>query len=158
MPLSGIRNANLCIYQGDDFACWITVLNRNDGAPADLTDFTALAQIRTGPADEHPYAPAANMVTTICAPSNISLWIPRELTRELREFEYVWDLELTSSGGQITTILQGDVLVMPEVTRADWRGHMWDAVIASQPLWRPVQLFRTPSGINFPHGRNDPWG
>jgi hypothetical protein len=158
MPLSGIRNANLCIFQGDDFACMVTVLNASDGSCADLTDYTAQAQIRTGPADETPGQVAAGMITTVLVPSFVSLWIPREITRELRELEYIWDLQLTSSAGAVTTILRGDARVMPEVTRAEWRGHLWDAVVASQPLWRPVTLYRTPTGLRSPWGRNDPWG
>lgn len=158
MSLSGLRNSNLCVYQGDDFACWLTVLNCTDGKPADLTDFTAQAQVRTGPADQTPGRIAAPMTCTICVPSNISLWIPREVTRRLRDVEYVWDLQLTSSNGNVTTVLKGDVNVMPEVTRGEPRLHMWDAIVASQPLWRPVQLYRAPSGLNYPWGRNDPWG
>lgn len=157
MSVTGIRSADICIYQGDDFACWITILNQSDGTLADLTDFTAQAQIRNGPADQTPGSIAATITTTLCAPSYASLWIPREQTRRLRDLEYVWDLNLISSAGNVTTILRGDVHVVQEVTRREWRGHLWDAIIASQPLWRPVQLYRANTGLREPWGRNDPW-
>jgi|SRR5215467_7594308 len=157
MSLSGIRNANLCVFQGDDFACYVTVLNRGDGSFADLTDFTAQSQIRMGPADETPGLVAATITCTVLVPCFISLWIPRELTQTLNQWGYVWDLQLTSSAGNVTTILCGDVTVAPEVTRTEWRGHMWDAIIASQPLWRPVQLYRAPTGLRAPIGRYEGW-
>lgn len=158
MNPSGLRNGNLCIYQGDDFACILTVLNWADGSLADLTDFTAQSQIRTGPADQTPGQIAASLVCTVLVPSGqISLWIPREETARLSDLYYTWDLQLTSSAGNVTTILTGNCNVMPEVTRGEWGGHMWDAVVASQPLWRPVSLYRAPSGLMNPWGRNDPW-
>ena len=96
-------------------------------------------------------AVAAQMVCTICAPSNVSLWIPKEQTKTLTETEYVWDLQLTSSAGQITTILAGDVHVIPEVTRPLRAPSCWDSVLAAQP---PIltaqpqrrQLYRMPTG------------
>lgn len=157
MSLSGIRNANLCVYQGDDFACMLTILNCADGTLADLTDFTVQAQIRTGVADQTPGRIAASFTATVIVPNRVSLWIPREQTRRLRDLNYVWDLQLTSSAGNVTTVLKGDCDVMPEVTRGEWRGHLWDAIVASQPLWRPVSLYREPSGLVNPWGRNDPW-
>lgn len=157
MNLSGIRNGNLCIYQGDDFACVLNILNCSDGSPADLTDFTVQAQIRTGVADQTPGLIAGAFVTTVIAPNQVSLWMPREDTVRLRSLNYVWDLQLTASGGQVTTVLAGDCNVMQEVTRGEWRGQMWDAIVASQPLWRPVSLYRAPSGLMAPWGRNDPW-
>lgn len=158
MSLSGIRNGDICIYQGDDFACTLSILNCADGTPADLTDFTVQAQVRTGVADQTPGHIAASFTTTVVVPNQVSLWMPREMTRQLRDLYYQWDLQLTSSAGNVTTVLKGDVNVMQEVTRGEWRGHLWDAVVASQPLWRPVSLYRAPSGLINPWGRNpDPW-
>jgi hypothetical protein len=147
MGLSGIRNGDLCIYQGDDFACVLTILNAADGTPADLTDFTAQSQIRTGPADQAPGMVAATMLCTVLVPNQVSLWLPREQTQSLSG-QYLWDLQLSSSAGNVTTVLGGNCNVMPEVTRPEWQGNLWDAIVASQPLWRPVSLYRT--GPTYP--------
>lgn len=157
MSLSGIRSGNICIYQGDDFACMLSILNCADGTPADLTDFTVQAQIRTAIADQTPGQIAASFVTSVIVPNQVSLWLARENTHRLSEWEYVWDLQLTSSAGNVTTVIQGNCNVMQEVTRGEWRGHLWDAIVSSQPLWRPVSLYRAPSGLINPWGRTDPW-
>lgn len=46
--------ADLTIYQGDDMA-WTVLVTLEDGiTPADITDYTALAQIRRSVADQDP--------------------------------------------------------------------------------------------------------
>ena len=105
--------ANLGIYQGDDFSAVVTVLNGRD--PADLTGYTAQAQIRAGVADQAS-EPAIQMVTSISSP-NVYLSIPHTQTATLTG-GYIWDLQLThTADGIVSTILRGNVLVTQEVTR-----------------------------------------
>src|SRR5262245_31138429 len=110
MPLT---RDDLKIYQGDDYAGTVTVRN-DDGTPADLTGYTAQSQIRRAVADSEPVI-AVQITTTIDSP-NILLAIPKEETEPLSG-RYTWDLQLTSSGNAITTIMAGKVIVTPEVTR-----------------------------------------
>jgi hypothetical protein len=106
--------ANLSIYQGDDYAAVVSV-SGNAGAPVDLTGYTAQAQIRLGPADANAIV-VVEMIATIVPPNAVNLSIPHAITCQLSGC-YVWDLQLKSSGGAISTVLAGSVVVTREVTR-----------------------------------------
>lgn len=106
--------ANLDIYQGDDYPAFVAVAD-SDGAPADLTGYTAKAQIRVNVADRAPEV-VVEIDCTITG-SDIYLSIPHAKTIDLTGINYVWDLQLTSASGIITTILAGKVRVSLEVTR-----------------------------------------
>ena len=107
MPAS----ANLAIYQGDDYHAVVTVSGA--GGPANLTGYQAHAEIRVGPATQHPQ-PVTKIFTTITG-STVELEIPSAITIQLVG-QYVWDLELVSPSGTITTILAGNVNVTPHIT------------------------------------------
>jgi hypothetical protein len=85
----------------------------DDGSPADITGYTALSQIRRNVAESDPV-----VVTTIAANVQsplVLLALTHDQTRELKG-QYLWDLQLTSPAGAITTILRGNVNVTAEVT------------------------------------------
>jgi hypothetical protein len=105
---------DLSVYQGDDQSWTVTVRNQ-DGTPAVITGFTARAQIRRGVADSDPVV-VAEMAASIASPVvNLSLTHIQTSTMSGR---YVWDLQLTSPTGEVTTILAGNVNAKAEVTRA----------------------------------------
>jgi len=105
---------SLTIYQGDDFGAIVTV-NNEDGTPADISTYTAQAQIRRGAADVDPVV-AAQFTATVESPV-INLTLTHDQTLLLTG-TYVWDLQLVSAGGVITTIMTGPVRTSAEVTRA----------------------------------------
>lgn len=108
-----MRTQGLDIYQGDDYTAIVNVTAQ--GAPVDLSPYTASAQIRRQPAD----VDASVDATFTCAVvgSTVQISLPRATTVALAGC-YVWDLELTKiSGGAIQTIVHGPVHVTPEVTR-----------------------------------------
>lgn len=108
--------ANLAIYQGDDWAAAVNVLNA-DGTPADLTGYTAQAQIRSGPADQS-WAVAAEISCVVeDVLGLISLSLTHDQTSLLTDQPYVWDMQITSPDNEITTLLNGQVAVALEVTR-----------------------------------------
>lgn len=102
--------ADLAIYQGDDYAATVDVLD-STGASADLTGYTALAQIRRDPTDG---TVAATLQTSV-AKSGIALYLPGSDTAALYG-SYAWDLEIQRLGIH-TTILCGWVSVASEVSR-----------------------------------------
>jgi hypothetical protein len=106
--------ADLAIYQGDDYAAVVLVTNAAN-QPADITGYTASAQIRRGIADNDPDV-VATVACTVTSP-NVFLAITHTQTAALTG-RYVWDLQITSATGAITTILEGNVIVTAEVTRA----------------------------------------
>ena len=110
MPLT---RADLVIYQGDSYAATVTVHNA-DGTPADITGYTAQAQIRRLVADSDPVV-VVDIGTTVVSP-NVILDIPHSETEPLQG-RYVWDLQLTTPDDQIMTIVAGKVILTAEVTR-----------------------------------------
>jgi hypothetical protein len=109
-----MTRSDLSIYQGDDYSAIVTVRNA-DGTPADISGYTALAQIRRAPADADSVV--VQTMTTVVASPNINLSLTNAQTQALTG-RYVWDLQIISSTGAITTILAGRVTVTAEVTRA----------------------------------------
>lgn len=106
--------ANLDIYQGDDYAASVTVRNA-DNTAADITGYTASAQIRRAVADVDAVI-VATITCTVQSPL-VLLALTHTQTEALTG-RYVWDLQLTSAGGAVTTVLEGNVIVDAEVTRA----------------------------------------
>lgn len=103
---------NLSIHQGDDYSAVVTVTD-GTGAPANLTGYTARAQIRRTVADDSDIVYA--MQTQITG-ADITLSIPHTVTETLTG-RYRWDLELVSSSDVVSTLLNGSVVVTQEVTR-----------------------------------------
>jgi hypothetical protein len=108
-----VSQADLDVYQGDDYSGTLTVYN-SDGTPATITGYTALAQIRRAVADQEPTV-AVTIATTIASP-NVNLSIPNAQTKALSG-QYVWDLQLTSPGNVVMTVVRGKVNLTLEVSR-----------------------------------------
>jgi hypothetical protein len=104
--------ANLAIYQGDDYAAVVTV--SGGSTQPDISQYTAQAQIRLGPADSNAQV-VVEIATQISSPQ-ITLSIPRDITAQLSG-KYAWDLQLIAPDGTVQTILAGNVWVTPEITR-----------------------------------------
>lgn len=110
---------NLTFPQG---ATWTLSLawNDDDGDPINLTGFSAAMQIRQS------YAQSATPIVSVSSGSGITLGgaagtievrVPATSTDDIRAGRYVYDLELTSGGGEVTRLVEGTVTVTPEVTR-----------------------------------------
>lgn len=135
------RQADLTLYQGDDWAATVNVLNL-DMSPADLTGYTAQAQIRRSVADQDPVV-AAELQATVELPNLVLLFLSHAQTTLLAG-QYQWDLQLTSPQADIVTILAGGVNVTQEVTRgaATLAGRIVERMLeeelrdAGQPAYR----------------------
>lgn len=106
--------ADLEIYQGDDYICEVAVYTVDD-AVADLTGYTARAEIRRKTADLDPEV-VAELQTTIDPSGFIMLGLNHVTTATLTG-RYVWDLEVTAPDGLVSTILAGQAVIAAEVTR-----------------------------------------
>jgi len=110
---TGSGGADIALYQGDD---WLATVDVLDGTgPADLSGYTANAQIRREVADLDQNV-AAEITTQIIQPNTIVLSLLHDVTATLSG-NYVWDLELIDDTGVVETILHGAVTVTQEVTR-----------------------------------------
>jgi hypothetical protein len=106
---------SVTIHQGSDWLAEATFTDVATGAPADLTGYTAKAQIRRKYADSEPVV-AAEIEVEFALPDRVLLSLGHDATETLNG-RYVWDLDLISPDGVISTPLAGPVIVTPEVTR-----------------------------------------
>jgi hypothetical protein len=110
---------NLTVEQG---ATWETILTwKIDAVAVNLTGYTARLQVRThvGAATtvlSLTSSPAAG-ITLGGAAGTITLSLTAVQTAALAAGDCVYDLELVSSGGNVTRLVEGAWTVKPEVTR-----------------------------------------
>lgn len=105
--------ANLVIDQGTSFSATIDVTNA-DGAVFNLSGYTVAAQMRKN------YTSSA--ATTFSSTHNgtggaITLSLLPAVTATIEPGRYLYDVEVTSSGGSVTRIVEGIVTVTPGMTR-----------------------------------------
>ena len=117
--MSAVASHDLTIPAG---ATYSQTLNWKTGSPAafvNTTGFTARMQLRTS----YSAASASLELTTVNGRISltnagvITLSLTATETAALAAGRSVYDLELVSSGGQVTRLLEGVVTVSPEVTR-----------------------------------------
>ncbi len=115
---------DLDIDQGGTFTRTF-VYKDSTGVVQDLTGFTAATMIRkTHNAVGVPIFDGSTFpgVLTIPTPADgsIILTLTDEQTQALpAPFEGVWDLEIEDAAGAVTRLLEGKVLISPNVTRDD---------------------------------------
>ena len=117
--MSAVASTDLTIAQG---ATYSQVINWKTGSPAafvNTTGYTARMQLRTSysSASATLELTTANSRITLTNAGVITLSLTATETAALTAGRYVFDLELVSSGGQVTRLLEGIVTVTPEVTR-----------------------------------------
>lgn len=105
--------ANLVIDQGNDFVANID-LSDPTGAVYDLSGYTVAAQMRKN------YASSSATSFGSSHNSNggqITLTLSHATTETLDPGRYLYDVEITSSGGTKTRVVEGIVTVTPGITR-----------------------------------------
>jgi hypothetical protein len=117
--MSAVASHDLTIPAG---ATYSQTLNWKTGSPAafvNTTGYTARMQLRTS----YSAATASLELTTVNGRISltnagvITLSLTATETAALAAGRYVYDLEMVSSGGQVTRLLEGVLTVSPEVTR-----------------------------------------
>ena len=105
-------NYDMTLYRGDTrrfaFLLW---QDADKTLPVDTTDATAAAQIRNAPGG----AVLVNMACSIPSNGRVEIVLPADQTAALAP-RGVWDLQLTMSDGDITTVVTGRVCVVADVT------------------------------------------
>lgn len=113
MPL----RADLRIRQGATWSVTVPVLAA-DNTPANLSGYTSKAQVREGyaasgtPLYEWTVA-AGNMTIGV---GQIVLSVPAATSAAWTWRLARWDLELTAPNGAVTPLVEGSVIVDPEIT------------------------------------------
>lgn len=101
---------DLNLYAGDDVTLEIDVTD-NAGAPFDLTGYTAAAQLRATATD-----PTSVDFTATAVANKITLTLPGADSATL-PVKGVWDVQVTSGTGVITTLAGGKFTMTPGVTQ-----------------------------------------
>jgi hypothetical protein len=106
--------ANLFIDQGTDFSITVDVSD-SAGAVLDMTGSSAAGQIRK---TYESSTVSATFTTSINASGGqVTLSLTDTVTSAISAGRYVYDLNVTSSGGQTTRVVEGQAIVTPGVTR-----------------------------------------
>jgi len=106
--------ANLVVDQGTDFSASIELVDA-DGNIFDLTGYTAFAQMRKN------YASSSATDFTLelgDVSGRILLSLSSTLTEALDPGRYLYDVEIRSSGGTISRVVEGIVTITPGITRS----------------------------------------
>jgi len=93
---------------------------QGNGDPVDLTGYTAKMQVRPQTENGAPVldlSTGGSGITLGGASGTILVTAPAATTRAIAPGEYVYDLELTSPTGVVTTIVAGTFTLFADVTR-----------------------------------------
>ena len=108
-------NHNLTIDQGSDFV--IDLVISDEGTVKNLTGYSARAQMRT---TKSASAIAATFTCTVtnAVGGTIKMELPNATSSAISPGKYYYDLELyTASDVIVARLMQGTVILTPEVTR-----------------------------------------
>ena len=105
--------SNIFIDQGTDFSITVDV-TQADGAPLNLTGYSAAAQIRKTYGSSNVSAVFTTSISAAAGQVTLSLTDPQ--TSGLTAGRYVYDLNITS-GSTTTRVVEGQAIITPGVTR-----------------------------------------
>jgi hypothetical protein len=109
---------NLTFSQG---ATWKLAMTYTDGAgaPINLTNYTARMQARPSYESDTTVLNLTNGtgITLGGTAGTIDLLVAATATAAIDADQYVYDLEVVSASSEVTRVVQGTLIVTPEVTR-----------------------------------------
>lgn len=105
--------SNIFIDQGTDFSITVDV-TQADGAPLNLTGYSAAAQIRKTYGSSNVSAVFTTSISA--AAGQVTLSLTDTQTSGLTAGRYVYDLNITS-GSTTTRVVEGQAIITPGVTR-----------------------------------------
>ena len=125
-PVIPIAEADICIFQGATFSQTLIWEVGDPPAPVDLTGYSAKLQVRSSHKSKAVIIELSTGNSRISLGTGenmstgaINLFISAADTSELsvcEEVKAVYDIEMTS-GYTVSRILQGNVIIVPEVTK-----------------------------------------
>ena len=106
--------SNITIDQGTDFSSNIDVTDA-DGDTVNLTGYTVKGQIRKS----YQSSTAVDFTCTVsnAAAGIITIALTAAQSNGMKSGRFVYDIEMTSSGGAKTRVLEGQVEITPGVTQ-----------------------------------------
>jgi hypothetical protein len=106
--------SNLSVDQGSTFTVYIDVTD-SDGDSFNLTGYTVAGQIRKNYNSLNAISFNATLHNSVGG--TIGLNLTDAQTNLMKSGRYVYDVEVTSPGGEITRVVEGQVEVFAGVTR-----------------------------------------
>lgn len=107
--------SNIVVDQGADYSAGIDVTD-SDGDALDLTGYSAAGQIRK----TYSSSTAVNFTASVASPATsgvVNIGLTNAQTNAMKAGRYVYDVEITSSGGTKTRVLEGQLEITPGVTQ-----------------------------------------
>lgn len=105
---------NLYIDAGADYSIIVTA-NQGNGDPLNLTNYTVKSQIRKSYASQTAYDFTATVYSQLAG--KIRLALTATQTSAIKPGRYLYDVEITSSIGEKRRVLEGIIIVTPEITQ-----------------------------------------
>lgn len=106
--------SNLYVDQGSFFRTYVTVSSAA-GTALDLTNFTVASQMRKS----YQSSTAYNFTCSITNPvqGRVRIELSSEQSRLIPAGKYLYDVEVTAPSGEKTRVVEGIVLMNPEITK-----------------------------------------
>ena len=104
---------NIVAEQGATFNLNFRV--ETDGTPWNLTGYTFAMQVRRSANDANTLLNITS--ATMNSVGHVSTTVSAGTMSDVPAGRWVYDIELTSSGGEVTRILEGRFIVSPQVTQ-----------------------------------------
>ena len=105
---------NLYIDAGADYSIIVTA-NQSNGDPLNLTGYTVKSQIRKSYASSTAYDFTATVYSEVAG--KIRLLLTATQTSAIKPGRYLYDVEITSAIGEKRRVLEGIIIVTPEITQ-----------------------------------------
>ena len=104
--------SNIVVDQGADYSASIDVTDI-DGDNINLTGYTGAGQIRKS----YSSTTAVNFAVSVDSDNGVlNISLTNTQTNAMKAGRYVYDVEITSSGGTKTRVLEGQIEITPGVT------------------------------------------
>jgi hypothetical protein len=106
--------ANIFIDQGSDYSNIITVASTN-GQALDLSGYTVASEIRKSYTSSTSYAFTSSVYNA--AQGRVRIQLTATQSESIPPGRYLYDVEITSSGGAKRRVVEGIVTVTPQITK-----------------------------------------
>jgi hypothetical protein len=106
--------ANIFIDQGSDYSNIVTVTASN-GQPLNLTGFTVASQMRKSYSSSVAYNFTASILSASLG--RVRLQLTSTQSEAIPPGRYLYDVEVTSSSGSKTRVVEGIATITPQITQ-----------------------------------------
>lgn len=106
--------SNLYIDAGSTFSAIINVRN-GDGSAINLSGFTIAAQIRKSYGSLNSYSFTCSIYDA--ATGKVRIVLPAATSSTIKPGRYLYDIEVTSPSNEKLRVVEGIVLITPEITK-----------------------------------------